>query len=209
MSIYERRIHKSVYDIQQRKDRAVKQRMFLISAEYEETNQWMFVVEGSTGMNYDVVINKDGMKCSCFDCKSRNRVCKHIYFIIYRIAQNEDLFKKLDADLSTNMFVDGDALTTSLKSRLESRLQSESKKEDNDTKDPPPKTFEDPCCICFDHIEQGDEEEECHTCKKAFHEACIRVWRRRNPTCPLCRSTWKRKFYDVEENVDEMSKFRR
>jgi hypothetical protein len=44
------------------------------------------------------------------------------------------------------------------------------------------------CTICFTEMEVLTEKlEDCGTCKKYFHTECISVWKKHNPTCPLCR----------------------
>ena len=36
------------------------------------------------------------MSCSCIDFKTKKRTCKHLYFIVCRIADNLDLLKKMN-----------------------------------------------------------------------------------------------------------------
>jgi E3 ubiquitin-protein ligase DOA10 len=48
------------------------------------------------------------------------------------------------------------------------------------------------CVICFTEMDQKEEVlEVCSTCKKYFHNQCIKQWRTHNNTCPLCRSEFE------------------
>ena len=114
----------------------------------------------------------------------KKKPCKHLYFIVTQVAQNEELtqyFKK-DPSISKNAYK---ILDQKLSERLKSRLQGDSKeKKDIDLKD------DTDCTICFTEMEKETEDlEDCGTCKKFFHTQCITVWKSRNPTCPLCRGS--------------------
>lgn len=191
-------ISASLYDLQCRKGRALVQRMYLIDAEYHETNEWKFTVEGFTGTNYTVCIKPSGMSCTCPDCKVRSCICKHIYFIIFRVARAPDSVLTETTNLDSNFFenMNNFDFTASLHAQLDKRL-----------KDDPPQLVkpEDPCCICFEDIQVSEDNETCKVCKKAFHTMCIRVWRRRNATCPLCRSRWGN--HDVPTQNDVLAKY--
>ena len=44
------------------------------------------------------------------------------------------------------------------------------------------------CVICFTQTNESDRADPCSTCGVIFHEECLRLWLKRNPTCPTCRS---------------------
>lgn len=45
------------------------------------------------------------------------------------------------------------------------------------------------CPICFEVMESG-KTRECAVCKNAMHEHCAEMWKQKNATCPLCRSSF-------------------
>jgi len=70
---------------QTRESRALNQRMYLLEAEQKGVC-WSFKVEGFSGRNYTVIIGRDKINCTCPDYKIRQNICKHLYFIVGRIA---------------------------------------------------------------------------------------------------------------------------
>jgi hypothetical protein len=44
------------------------------------------------------------------------------------------------------------------------------------------------CAICLDELRQGQMCSEVPACRHIFHEGCIRVWAKKNNSCPLCRA---------------------
>lgn len=171
--------------INQRKNRSLRERIFLVGAEHDKHNFWKFEVEGTSGTVYKVRIDPSGMSCTCPDCTQRRRICKHIYFIISRVAKNNYLLDKVGSDLEYNLFCENDNLTDSLKNRLLSRLEGE-----NIDKQEITEPYDDPCSICFEEVCGNENVSKCMTCKKYFHYKCITVWLRRSSTCPLCRGIW-------------------
>ena len=73
----------------------------------------------------------------------KKKPCKHIYFIVTQVAQNEELldYFKYDTKISSNAYK---ILDGQLSKRLKARLQGDSKdKKDIDLKD------DTDCTICF------------------------------------------------------------
>lgn len=116
----------------------------------------------------------------------KKKPCKHIFFIVTQVAQNEELldyFRSTVAKISKAAY---EVLDKQLTERLKSRLNSSSGKDvkDIDLKD------DTDCTICFTEMDKENEKlEDCGTCKKYFHVICLDAWKNHNPTCPLCRST--------------------
>ena len=54
------------------------------------------MVLGVSGYTYKVIISKEKMSCACIDFKTKKRTCKHLYFIVCRIADNLELLKKMN-----------------------------------------------------------------------------------------------------------------
>ena len=42
------------------------------------------------------------------------------------------------------------------------------------------------CPVCLAEIETADKKTQL-VCKHIFHENCVAIWLKRNPTCPACR----------------------
>ncbi len=176
----------------ERIERALKQRMFLISAKKEAHREWDFVVEGTRGINYIVKFEHGGMTCECPDFEGRHRNCKHMFFVIGRIAQlSLGKFKSDKPDF--NVFDLYPDLTGVLDNVLLRRLKSEYAEEI------PKLTSEDDCCVCFESMVKG-KLISCETCKNVFHDSCMLQWLSNSTrtNCPLCRTAWKHKVVNVD-----------
>lgn len=120
------------------------------------------------------------------DFRFKKTPCKHIYFIITQVGQNEDLlaYFRTDKTITKNAYL---ILDDFLKKRLKKRLRE--KNEEKPSKDIDLKDDTD-CVICFSEMDKDNEPlEDCGTCKKYFHSMCISAWKNQNPSCPLCRGT--------------------
>jgi len=124
------------------------------------------------------------VRCTCIDFRMKKKPCKHIFFIVTQVAQNEeilDYFRSTTATISKAAYR---LLDEQLTDRLKSRLKGDDKK---DAKDIDLKDDKD-CVICFTEMDKENEDlEDCPQCKKYFHEMCIAAWKNHNQTCPLCR----------------------
>lgn len=81
--------------------KALSQPIFLITIKKINSNEFIFLVEGTKGNEYIINKNNDVYKCSCPDFKNRRQSCKHIYFIIYKVlvsTENTDVIKKSNED---------------------------------------------------------------------------------------------------------------
>ena len=189
----------------QRLYRALKQRMYLISATKSKPKEWFFEVEGYSGTIYTLEFNQEKMQCTCPDYQQRFRICKHIYFIVGRVLKNIQLISSLtDPNISIFDISDdnGYNITNKLTSILNPRLQ--------ETSSVPEQTKPDEdCAICFENYKNSPDNSQCNTCKKHFHKDCIKVWLRKatRSTCPLCRSSWIPDTDDGEN--DPMGKFKK
>ena len=158
-------------------ERALKQPIYLLSADHEEPNEWVFQVQGFSGNHYTVNINSEECNCTCPDYTQRHNICKHVFFIIGRIAQDQNCLLKFNK--SVNIFDIKPDLTQILKKRLVGRLGNvevvaETEKSRND--------FED-CCICFEDVIGNNTNFQCFQCKQYIHKQCITKWKKN--TCPL------------------------
>lgn len=184
-----------------RKRRGQTQRLYLLECKYDG-GAWAFQVKGLTN-TYDLVINSNFMSCSCQDFATRRRVCKHLYFIISRIAQNNAIANQLEANdgqrASSQYPFLGDAhmktLTDNLLLRLRSRIQSIPDEKPVNKK---VKIEDVDCPICYEEIDTSKEKiSQCEKqCKKYFHQECLLLWLDTNLSCPMCRVAMLKKEFD-------------
>jgi len=178
---------------QERIDRALNQRMYLISAENQQVNNWNFIVEGSTGTNYKLNIS-DKMKCTCIDFKKRKKNCKHLIFILGRVINKLDLLSEIGENPEVNLFDICENLNNIFINKLKNRTECEEIVEEIiGEKENVVEVSIDPCTICYEDIlssEFADKSIKCKKCRKYFHSECIKIWIKRSKTCPLCRNKW-------------------
>lgn len=177
--------------MEERKERALRQRLYLLEAEYKNA-KWKFVVRGSTGNRYTVSILSNSVSCNCFDCKRRKATCKHIYFIVGRVAQDHELLKDMGSQLTFPIL---DKITPKLLRRLGSSIPTNESSCQNtlpeiDRSNVPRDTT---CSICYEDLESSEsfgDVDTCTVCKNGYHKDCIAIWLRNKDTCPMCRNIW-------------------
>jgi uncharacterized Zn finger protein len=192
------------YSQKERLNRALKQRMYLISASSDSDTEWYFQVEGYSGTTYSLKFDQHKMQCNCPDYKQRHRICKHIYFIIGRVLKDLPLMDSLkSSDPNISIFDIRENLSDKLNIILNPRLNIHKEKESIIKPD-------EDCAICFEDYENDVDNSQCKTCKKYFHKDCIKVWLKKatRSTCPLCRSSWL--SIDTDDSIcDPMEKFKK
>lgn len=176
-----------------RKERGVTQNLFLIEMKSEKE----YIVMGSTGNIYTVII-KDIPSCSCPDFVTRNKRCKHIYFVLIRVmktikedqsiySDNElmEMYSKIP-QITNNLFVDKELKSVYEKFKLQL---------DCGQKEVTIKNTDDVCPICLDDLENGDDLDYCkYSCGKFVHKICYGMWCKKNKaTCIFCRADWNNK----------------
>lgn len=119
------------------------------------------------------------------DFRIRKNICKHVYFIVTQVGQNDDLlncFKSGQRTISKTAFK---LLDENLTERLRARLEKPTKDtKDIDLKDDPT------CIVCFLDMDKDTEKlEDCGSCKRYFHSECIAAWKGHSPSCPFCRGS--------------------
>lgn len=87
-----------------RKKRAQEQHFFLLRSEYKRS-QWLLTILGFRNIPYVITISRRGISCECPDCTYRRIVCKHIYFVVLKIANDEALFDEMGNSLKINLLV--------------------------------------------------------------------------------------------------------
>lgn len=190
--------HRYYNQLNTRSKRAMAQKMFLLNA-FKRKDEWRFIVKGTTD-DYELYIDDKLISCTCPDFSQRGKICKHLYFIIGKIAQNVELLNKLETEIekgsreSKLTREEYDTLSNNLVQRLTQRL-SEYGKEPETGPQIPNNVLEDDCSICYDPLSQGKllqccDGKEGYTCKNYFHTDCINDWLKRTSSCPMCRRTW-------------------
>jgi len=164
------------YYSESRMKRALCQPMFLINAEYNLNDDWIFEVQGYSGSNYEISISPLVMKCNCPDFKQREKICKHLYFIIGRVANDTKSIQKLK---DNNIFTINNSFSQILNQRLKSRLEIKQVFEEDCDSD---------CVICFEVLKESKHITKCKTCNNKFHSNCLQRWLANKQSCPLCRS---------------------
>lgn len=171
----------------------MKQRLYLLKVDKNELdeNSWNFNVKGLTNC-YDLKFRFDMISCSCPDFEGRGRICKHLYFIIGRIAQCSHLLDILENDIENGSRKcltpeELDVISKALIHRLKDHLTPTEEGNQVDTS-----TLDYECTICFDSLGEG-KVISCQRgkgCKYYFHEDCIENWLRVQSRCPMCRRDW-------------------
>ncbi len=179
--------------------RALEQKMFLIK--YENTDNYLlnFKIEGSTGTIYNIKFTKDYICCTCPDCQTRRKICKHIYFIFIRILKDESILAKINS-LNVCIF----DIDKSIIDKLNFILITNRTIDKNNKNDIINEILEEnDCVICFEKCTKENTIDKCSCCKNYFHSKCIEVWLKNSykKDCPLCRKIWN----NNDDNI--MSKF--
>jgi len=158
--------------------RALEQPMYLISCTYNLPNNWFFTIQGYSGIDYNLIANPTEISCNCPDFKKRskekNNLCKHLYFIFYRIANAQRT--------SENIFQSNPDFSENLMKKLKTRIDNIDVNYNYDVDD-----CANDCVICFETVANKESNFSCCLCKNIFHKNCINRWIKINNTCPLCR----------------------
>lgn len=178
-----------------RLERGLTERIYLLSAA-KTTDSWTLEVEGSSGKVYKTTVSRTAgstmaiMKCGCPDYYMRKKTCKHLFFLLHRVAQ-----MAVDETMTTvsKITIDYNQLSDQLVSRLSNRTSAPRAASTSKTAPAPASVAlksDDDCPICFETM-KDEKLTQCQiTCHNYFHESCISRWTRSNNTCPLCRSPW-------------------
>ena len=133
-------------------------------------------------------MNNRFSSCSCPDYAQRRSVCKHMMFIIGRIAQDQSALFNMKSDVH-NIFDIKKNLTEVLVTRLHKRIETQKPPLTQPTKET--ESEMDDCCICFEELTLTSTPKNllsvCFTCKHFFHKSCMDRWISIKKTCPLCR----------------------
>lgn len=140
--------------------------------------------------------------CSCADHKfnstKKNIVCKHICFLICKIAkvlkpevfENKKFCENDLANLLAKLTASGDIWSDQTVAKILGKITLDTFKQFI-------KVIDDCCPVCFNDLEEADKPDllACPTCKNYIHEECAGIWLEQKQSCAMCKSDfWK--YYD-------------
>jgi hypothetical protein len=157
--------------------------------------------------------DKGSFWCSCpdhkFNSTKKKMVCKHICFVVCKVAQIMDasFFETKNLSEDQFLFVKQKLETTTPGQRpyaeianliIENQTHATMELFKRKFKDI---TDEDICPICYDGFDENEGELintlSCPLCKNYVHSHCINVWLERSDTCICCRSTVWRQYKEA------------
>lgn len=180
--------------------KSLSEKIYLISVNQVSSTEWKFSLRGQSNNVYEQNLKGDSFSCSCPDHQTRKTFCKHLLFLISRVAVQMDLAASVahnKAKWTDNAFK---ACSQSWINRLKSHITC-IKKDDSECNKAAIGTD---CSICFEEMKQGETFVQCiTTCKNYFHSDCIKRWLETgHDTCPLCRGDWDE---DTNESTNSNS----
>ena len=168
--------------------KALSEKMYLLSATQKD-NEWLFNVRGQTKKIYEQTIKDDAYSCSCPDHQGKKTFCKHLLFLVVRVAKQYELGTKLIKKTNLNWKKeDFIACSLSWVRCLSHLIKHEEVLDETDGI----------CAICFDDLGCDGLTECLSKCHKKFHKLCIDKWLEKGNTCPMCRSDWL-----INDSLDE------
>lgn len=190
-----------------RRERALQQRMFLLDVRLKDEIYWTFSVKGSSNSIYQLVLNPEKYSCSCPDHKNNHKICKHMMFLVIRVAKcssfTMDSFENNRGRMTPEFYKE---VSTHILKRIEKAVK-ESQQNQKLDKCPNDKLNE-PCPICYEDLGSNNDLTSCENCFNWFHEECLTTWLNRgaNQTCPYCRGTMNKD--SNSESMDPFAQFR-
>jgi len=179
-----------------RKNRSKSDKLFIIETVDIDKYEKKYMIMGSTGNVYDILINHDPT-CTCPDFKKRHQRCKHIYFILLRgmnldkIDEDKKHFTNDDLEVMfanipksmTNLYVDPTQV---------SKYQDMKTKQSTTIKVEPKELSDDVCPICLDDLDNNEPIDYCkYSCGKVVHVECFAMWAKKyDNTCLFCKKRW-------------------
>jgi len=167
--------------------KALSEKMILLAA-HQTPEEWKFKVRGSSSSIYEQLFTKNTYSCTCQDHVDKKTFCKHLLFLVARVAFQLELAATLSQRPKTTwkptVF---SACVSSWQNRLAHLVDA--------SKPILPRIPDDKkgtCSICFEEMEESQLVVECKkTCHNWFHSECMDQWLTLDhTTCPLCRSDW-------------------
>jgi hypothetical protein len=176
--------------------KALSEKMCLLSATQTD-DKWVMKMRGSSNNIYTQTLNETSYVCSCPDQQGKNTFCKHLLFLVARVAKQYELGGELAQRPKTTWKKSAyDACSMSWRNCLSHLIKTKVESEVT------PTIVEGLCSICFEDLGSAEELMECTTtCHQHFHKECMTRWLDHGDTCPNCRANW------VNGKDDEVSGF--
>jgi hypothetical protein len=206
------------YQWKSRLDRALSQRIFLMEAIVSNEEEFRFKIMGSTQTQYDLIIERERVYCSCPDHSGGRNLCKHLLFVLIR-ALGHSAQSVYDQYFQTHSFETSELTMAKCRLFLDRRSQGlihlDAPVEASPRSVRPkvvahPKPVvqverkeietEDDCPICYEQFSdtQGESLVWCQSsCGNNLHESCFLKWvaeasrKRTAVTCVYCRAEWR------------------
>ena len=104
------------------------ERIYLLSASQVSVEHWIFKVRGQSNKIYEQNLKTISFSCSCPDHAIRKSFCKHLLFLISRVAINPSLARELYNDKSKWGLDVFNILNKVWVERLQSRINTKEEK---------------------------------------------------------------------------------
>jgi len=176
--------------------KSLSEKIYLLSANQVSNEEWNFKLRGQSGNIYEQVLSPTTFSCSCPDHTSRATFCKHLLFLVARVAVQMELAAKLQQNKANWKITAFEACVAAWINRLKNHTSA--------TKQVVEKVDGD-CAICFEEMRDSDELVKCNlTCKNGFHKDCMQQWiNLGHNTCPLCRADWVEVNNEIVSNGND------
>lgn len=184
---------------QSRKSRGKSQKLFLVhSHDNKEQYEKCYDIMGTTGNVYTVSI-KNIPECTCPDHQTRNKRCKHIYFVLLRImkvSEDQEDNNYSNEDL-TSMFnkIPNIAKNCMVEANVQNKYHNLKIADDKKSINVGQQSLDDMCPICLDDLKNGEDVNYCKfSCGKNIHVQCFQMWCKKQPKelCVYCRNPWNK-----------------
>lgn len=172
--------------------KSLSEKMCLLSAIHND-NKWSFKVRGTTNNIYEQQFCSNSYSCSCPDQQGKKSFCKHLLFLVVRVAKQfeigNDLAQRPKTTWKDSVFL---ACSKSWIQCLSHLINPHSTVLPSD----------DICGICFEDIGTTNLVECSSMCHKHYHSICIERWLEHGTTCPNCRTEWNNNIVNNTEHIN-------
>lgn len=171
-------------------ERALSQRLYLLNFDAESFG---YTVQGSTGSNYNLIINPDSIPedwyCTCPDYKTRKSICKHMVFVLFRVLRlpvgHVSRLLDLDRGHLQSIFNRHQISSSRRPVKIGKSVSVSLDRSPTATRKP----IESDCPICFEEMKPSDQLVWCKfSCGNNLHKGCYVRWAKRNNSCVYCRA---------------------
>jgi hypothetical protein len=143
-------------------EKALSERIFLISVDGDNESM-KFKLKAQSGNVYEQCLDHETFTCTCPDFEKRHTFCKHLLFLICRVALQMDIGLKLSTNKKNWTSTRFQACCKAWEHRLKHRLSNSGSVGG----------IGDTCVICFEDMTETDQLTHCRTsCKNRFHQEC-------------------------------------